>query len=227
MLLLPHGFEGQGPEHSSARIERFLILCAEDNIQVVNPTTAAQYFHVLRRQMHRDIRKPLVVFTPKSLLRSPNAFSDLSELTAGSFREVLDDAAWGSTDRDRGGVESVVLCSGKVAFDVVSERDERHLDVSVVRVEQLYPFPDEQIGDILRGYPAAKDVCWVQEEPANMGSWGFVDGRLWNLLEQLGDGRELRHAARVPSASPAAGQHVVHEQELVLLLDEALESGER
>ena len=227
VLLLPHGFEGQGPEHSSARIERFLILCAEDNIQVVNATTAAQYFHVLRRQMHRDIRKPLVVFTPKSLLRSPNAFSDLSELTAGSFREVLDDAAWGSTDRDRGGVESVVLCSGKVAFDVVSERDERHLDVPVVRVEQLYPFPDEQIGDVLRSYPAAKDVCWVQEEPANMGSWGFVDGRLWNLFEQLGDGRELRHAARVPSASPAAGQHVVHEQELVLLLDEALESGER
>jgi multifunctional 2-oxoglutarate metabolism enzyme len=222
VLLLPHGFEGQGPEHSSARIERFLILSAEDNIQVVNATTAAQYFHVLRRQMHRDVVKPLVIFTPKSLLRSPNAFSDISEFTSGSFREVLDDPAWSGDGRDRGDVRTVVLCSGKVAYDLADVRDERSADVAVVRVEQLYPFPAEQIADILRSYPNAADVAWVQEEPQNMGAWGFVDGRLWNLLEDLGNGRKLRQASRVPSASPAAGQFVVHEQEHEQLMDEAV-----
>jgi multifunctional 2-oxoglutarate metabolism enzyme len=220
VLLLPHGFEGQGPEHSSARIERFLVLAAEDNIQVVNATTSAQYFHVLRRQMHRDVRKPLVIFTPKSLLRSPKAMSDIGEFTAGHFHEVVDDPAWSAGDRDRSEVTSVVLCSGKVAYDLMAERDERSAPVAVVRVEQLYPFPAEGIGEVLRGYPAAQDVCWVQEEPENMGAWGFVDGRLWNLLEELDDGRRLRRATRVPSASPAAGQHVVHEQELEQLLDE-------
>ncbi len=222
VMLLPHGYEGQGPEHSSARIERFLILCAEDNIQCVNATTAAQYFHVLRRQMHRDVRKPLVVFTPKSLLRSPRAFCDLSEFTAGHFHETLDDPDWVAGDRDRDAVQSVMLCSGKVAYDVMTARDERELDVPVVRVEQLYPFPADQIRDILAAYPNAKDVCWVQEEPQNMGPWGFVDGRLWNLLEELDDGRELRRASRVPSASPAAGQHVVHDQEHEQLMDDAL-----
>jgi multifunctional 2-oxoglutarate metabolism enzyme len=220
-LLLPHGYEGQGPEHSSARIERFLTLCAEDNIQVVNATTAAQYFHVLRRQMHRSVRKPLVVFTPKSLLRSPTAFSDISEFTSGSFREVLDDPAF-TGERERDGVRTVVLCSGKVAYDVMRERDERDLDVPVVRLEQLYPFPSAAISDVLRSYPGARDVVWVQEEPENMGPWGFVDGRLWNLLEGLDDDRKLRQASRAPSASPAAGQHVVHEQELEQLLEETL-----
>jgi multifunctional 2-oxoglutarate metabolism enzyme len=220
-LLLPHGYEGQGPEHSSARIERFLTLSAEDNIQVVNATTSAQYFHVLRRQMHRQVRKPLVIFTPKSLLRSPNAFSDISEFTSGSFREVLDDPAF-TGERGRGEVRTVVLCSGKVAFDVMGERDERGLDVPVVRVEQLYPFPSGAIGDIMRSYPKASDVVWVQEEPENMGPWGFVDGRLWNLLEDVGGDRRLRRASRAPSASPAAGQHVVHEQELEQLLEETL-----
>jgi multifunctional 2-oxoglutarate metabolism enzyme len=220
VLLLPHGFEGQGPEHSSARIERFLVLAAEDNIQVVNATTSAQYFHVLRRQMHRDVRKPLVIFTPKSLLRSPNAMSDISEFTSGHFREVVDDPAWDGEDRDRSQVTKVVLCSGKVAFDLMAERDRRSAPVAVVRAEQLYPFPADGIGKVLRGYPAARDVCWVQEEPENMGAWGFVDGRLWNLLEELGDDRRLRRASRVPSASPAAGQHVVHEQELEQLLDD-------
>ncbi|MTV25076.1 multifunctional oxoglutarate decarboxylase/oxoglutarate dehydrogenase thiamine pyrophosphate-binding subunit/dihydrolipoyllysine-residue succinyltransferase subunit [Nitriliruptoraceae bacterium ZYF776] len=226
VLLLPHGYEGQGPEHSSARIERFLTLCAEDNIQVVNATNSAQYFHVLRRQMHRDVRKPLVIFTPKSLLRSPNAFASLDEFTSGSFRETVDDPAFApdaEEPRDRDAVSTVVLCSGKVAFDVMKERDERELQVPVVRVEQLYPFPDEQLGGILRAYPNAKDVVWVQEEPSNMGPWPFVDGRLWNLLESLGDDRRLRHAARVPSASPAAGQAVVHAQELEQLMGDTLD----
>jgi multifunctional 2-oxoglutarate metabolism enzyme len=224
-LLLPHGFEGQGPEHSSARMERFLTLCAEDNIQVVNATTAAQYFHVLRRQMHREVRKPLVIFTPKSLLRSPKAFSGLDEFTSGSFRETLDDPAFSGEDasRDRDAATAVVLCTGKVAYDLMDERDERDLDVPVVRVEQVYPFPQAQIRDILDGYPNATDVVWVQEEPSNMGAWGFVDGRLWNLLDDLGGDRQLRHAARVPSASPAAGQSVVHGQELEQLLGDTFD----
>ena len=222
VLLLPHGYEGQGPEHSSARIERFLVLCAEDNIQVVNATTAAQYFHVLRRQIHRDVLKPLVVFTPKSLLRSTKAFSDISELTGGSFREVLDDPHYVAGDGDRDAVQTVVLSSGKVAYDVIDARDERDIAAAVVRVEQLYPFPEEQISNVLRAYPNATDVCWTQEEPQNMGAWGFVDGRLWNLLEALGDGRRLRQASRAPSASPAAGQHVVHEQEHEQLMADTL-----
>ncbi|MEY3019606.1 MAG: hypothetical protein RLZZ272_590 [Actinomycetota bacterium] len=216
VMLLPHGFEGQGPEHSSARIERFLVLCAEDNIQVVVPTTAAQYYHVLRRQMHRELRKPLVIATPKSLLRAAEAASPLERLTEGAFQEVLDDARW--CDGDRGAVRSVLLCSGKVALDLERERDERGTDVAVVRVEQLYPFPAERLMDVLAAYPSATDVCWVQEEPRNMGAWGFVDGRIWNLLEELGDDRRLRCATRAPSASPATGQSVVHAQELEDLL---------
>ncbi len=220
VMLLPHGFEGQGPEHSSARIERFLVLCAEDNIQVVNATTSAQYFHVLRRQLRRTVRKPLVVFTPKSLLRAPHTVCDVSELTSGSFRETLDDPRYlAEGDRDR--VDRVLLCSGKIAYDLIEERDQRGLDTAIVRVEQLYPFPGEQIRDLLASYPKATDVCWVQEEPENMGAWGFVDGRLWNLLDELGGGRRLRRATRVASASPAAGQYVVHGQEHEGLMDEA------
>jgi 2-oxoglutarate dehydrogenase E1 component len=220
-LLLPHGYEGQGPEHSSARIERFLTLCAEDNIQVVNATSAAQYFHVLRRQMHREVRKPLVIFTPKSLLRSPNAFSNIDEFTTGYFRETLDDPAW--QDREPDEVTSVVLCSGKVAYDLMAARDEHETPAAIVRVEQLYPFPAKQIAAILERYPNASDIVWAQEEPENMGSWGFVDGRLWNIINDLDGDRRLRRASRAASASPAAGQHVVHEQELEQLLSEALQ----
>ena len=223
VLLLPHGYEGQGPEHSSARIERFLVLAAEDNIQVVNATTSAQYFHVLRRQIHRQVRKPLVVFTPKSLLRSPDATSPLSAFTDGRFHEVLDDPTVVDGGLAREEVSTVLLCFGKVAYDLMRERDRRDAPAAVVRVEQLYPFPAEQLTEVLAAYPAASDVCWVQEEPENMGAWGFVDGRLWNLLEALGDGRRLRRATRAPSASPAAGQHVVHEQEHEQLMAEALD----
>ncbi|MFP4148241.1 MAG: multifunctional oxoglutarate decarboxylase/oxoglutarate dehydrogenase thiamine pyrophosphate-binding subunit/dihydrolipoyllysine-residue succinyltransferase subunit [Nitriliruptoraceae bacterium] len=231
VLLLPHGYEGQGPEHSSARIERFLVLAAEDNIQVVNATTAAQYFHVLRRQLHREVRKPLVIFTPKSLLRSPDATSKVAELETGSFREVLDDPTMPTVGSGsvasapralaRADVRSVLLASGKIAYDLLRDRDRRDAPAAVVRVEQLYPFPQAQLRELLASYPAAMDVCWVQEEPANMGAWSFLWPRLSRLLEELGDGRQLRHASRVPSASPAAGQHVVHEQEHEQLLAEA------
>jgi multifunctional 2-oxoglutarate metabolism enzyme len=174
--------------------------------------------------MHREIRKPLIIATPKSLLCSPNAFSELSEFTTGSFRETLDDPRYDEGgEGDRSDVRTVALCHGKVAYDLIRARDDREAPLAVVRVEQLYPFPHDQILEILAGYPEAKDVVWVQEEPRNMGAWGFVDGRLWNLLEELGEDRRLRHAARVPSASPAAGQHIVHDQELEQLLDDTFD----
>ena len=215
-MLLPHGYEGQGPEHSSARIERFLTLCAEDNIQVCNATTAAQLFHLLRRQLHREVRKPLVVFTPKSLLRSANAYASIEELESGHFQETIDDVKWADGDRDA--VRTVVLCSGKVAFDLRDRRDELDAPVAVVRVEQVYPWPGKQIADILSSYPNATDIVWAQEEPGNMGPWDFVDGKIWNICNDLGGHRKLRRVSRVNSASPAAGQSVVHAQELEQLL---------
>ncbi|MGE0880391.1 MAG: multifunctional oxoglutarate decarboxylase/oxoglutarate dehydrogenase thiamine pyrophosphate-binding subunit/dihydrolipoyllysine-residue succinyltransferase subunit [Acidimicrobiia bacterium] len=213
VLLLPHGYEGQGPEHSSARIERFLTLCAEDNIQVANATTAAQYFHLLRRQMHRDVRKPLVVFTPKQPLRMKQSRSPLRELETGSFQEVLDDPFV----TDRGAVRRVVLCSGKVAWDAFAERDKRNAPVAIIRVEQLYPFPEQAIGALLDLYPNAREITWLQEEPLNMGPWPFVFHRM-QPFEALG--YPLRCASRVESGSPASGSHVIHQQELADLMDE-------
>jgi len=213
VMLLPHGYEGQGPEHSSARIERFLQLCAEDNIQVVNATTAAQFFHVLRRQLHRDIRKPLVIFTPKAPLRMKESRSRIEDVLDGSFQEVLDDHRVGDKSR----VQRVVLCSGKVAWDAMSERDKRNAPVAVIRVEQLYPFPLEQINAMIGLYPNAKEVVWLQEEPENMGPWHFVEHRIWRLKER---GYDLRHVARVESGSPATGSKAISDQELADLMDE-------
>jgi 2-oxoglutarate decarboxylase len=215
VILLPHGYEGQGPEHSSGRIERFLVLCAEDNIQVANATTAAQYFHLLRRQMKRDVRKPLVVFTPKSILRARTSRSKVEDLLSGSFREVLDDP---SVD-DPSSVRRVVLCSGKVAYDAMAARDEAQAPVAVVRVEQLYPWPEQQIGEVLARYERASEVYWLQEEPENMGPWTFVHSRLHRLLR---DDFTLRHVSRVESASPATGSATVHQQELAELLEKIL-----
>ncbi|HEU4488914.1 MAG TPA: hypothetical protein VFS38_06465, partial [Actinomycetota bacterium] len=215
VLLLPHGYEGQGPEHSSARLERFLTLCAEDNLQVVQPTTPAQYFHVLRRQMHRTVRKPLVVMTPKSLLRSPHARSATDELTSGSFREVIDDP-WIDSKED---VDRVILCSGKLAYVLKDKRDESQSPAAIVRVEQLYPWPQEQIEKIVESYPNASVLCWAQEEPENMGAWAFVHARLHRMsFAPL----KLTHVARAESASPATGNHSVHEQEEEELVEGAL-----
>jgi multifunctional 2-oxoglutarate metabolism enzyme len=219
VMLLPHGYEGQGPEHSSARLERFLTLAAEDSIQVTQPTTPAQYFHLLRRQMLRSVRKPLVVLTPKSLLRSPFARSATSELTKGSFRETIDDQ-WLSSD-SKGDVERVLLCTGKVAYALKEQRDSRSAPAAIVRVEQLYPFPEEQLRDIFDGYPQARKLVWVQEEPENMGAWTFMSARLRRLLN---DGWTLDYAARAESASPATGNHKVHEQEQEELINKAFES---
>ncbi len=216
VLLLPHGLEGQGPEHSSGRIERFLTLCAEDNIQVVNATTSAQYFHLLRRQMHREVRKPLVVMTPKSLLRAKQARSPISELTSGSFQELLDDQ--GVTDRDA--VERLVFCSGKVVYDALARRDERGHRAAIVRVEQLYPFPYRQVSDLLRSYPNVNEVVWLQEEPDNMGPRAFVAERLWPLVPE---GIKYRQVSRSGSGSPATGSHAIHVQEQTQILDQAFE----
>jgi len=213
VLLLPHGYEGQGPEHSSARIERFLIACAEDNIQVVNATTAAQYFHLLRRQVRRDVRKPLVVFTPKSPLRMRDVMSPVEHLASGSFQEVLDDPGVA----DPAAIQRVVFCSGKVCWDAMAERERRGAPLAVVRVEQLYPFPQEQLLAILDRYPNARDLVWLQEEPENMGAWGFVEHRTWRIKER---GYDLRHVARVESGSPATGSKTIHDQELADLLED-------
>jgi 2-oxoglutarate decarboxylase len=203
---LPHGYEGQGPEHSSGRIERFLSLCADENLQVVNATTSAQYFHVLRRQMHRDIRRPLILFTPKSLLRTRAARSSVADLTTGSFQEVLDDQSPQGAD----GVRRLLLASGKVAYDAMKHRDSIGAQVAVIRVEQLYPWPGDRLAEVIAGYEHAHDVVWVQEEPANMGPWPFVSQRLQRLL---GSDYTLRLASRSESSSPATGSLTVHKLE--------------
>ena len=212
VLLLPHGFEGQGPEHSSARIERFLQQCADDNIQVCNATTAAQYFHLLRRQVRRDVRKPLVLFTPKAPLRMKESRSPVEALTTGSFEEVLDDPM--VTDRDA--VRRVVFCSGKVVWDAMAERARRAAPAAVIRVEQLYPFPAERLLEVLGTYPNARDLVWLQEEPENMGAWNFVEARTWRLKER---GYDLRHVSRTASGSPATGTKAIHDQELAELME--------
>ncbi|HEX9235999.1 MAG TPA: hypothetical protein VF972_06940, partial [Actinomycetota bacterium] len=216
VLLLPHGFEGQGPEHSSGRIERFLQLAAEDNIQVTVPSTPAQYFHLLRRQVHRDLRKPLVVFTPKSLLRLPAARSATEDLVRGSFREILGDLA----DPDAQSVRRVVLCSGKIAYDIEARRSKEEVaGVAILRLEQIYPFPRDQILEQLGRYPQAEELRWVQEEPENMGVYTFIHTQLHSF--RLPEGVAFRHVSRPESASPAGGSATAHEREQEALLDEA------
>jgi 2-oxoglutarate dehydrogenase E1 component len=224
-LLLPHGYEGQGPEHSSARIERFLQLCAEDSIQVANCTTPAQYFHVLRRQMLRNFRAPLVLFTPKSLLRHPRAVSGVDDFARARFQRVLGDAEAG---RAAGSVRRVLLCSGKIFYELL-ERREREAgsagggappEIAIVRVEQLYPWPEAELVEQVQRFGAAREFVWVQEEPANMGAWTFVRERLQDLLRP---GLRLRYAGRRESASPATGSLRVHRAEQQAVLDAALQ----
>jgi 2-oxoglutarate decarboxylase len=216
-LFLPHGYEGQGPEHSSARIERYLQLCAEENLQVCNVTTPAQYFHLLRRQMRGKRATPLILFTPKSLLRFPASFSPLEALTSGGFRPLLDD----SEISEKGTVERVILSAGKIYYDLHNAREKKKASkTALARLEQLYPFPAEELRGMFASYPAAREVVWAQEEPQNMGGWTFGEDRLRDLLLQ---GVSLRYAGRPPSASPATGNANVHKQELAVLVDEALD----
>ncbi len=221
VMLLPHGYEGQGPEHSSARIERYLSLCAEDNMQVVNCTTPAQYFHVLRRQMYggrdrRGVRKPLIIFTPKSLLRHPKAVSQIDDFTRGNFLEIIDDSSVNPTDATR-----VVFCSGKIYYDLLAARAElKAANAAIVRVEQLYPFDSERCAEIIARYPNHAQIIWAQEEPANMGAWRFAREQMAALL--VPRGRAPHYAGRAPSASPATGSGKRHQQEQSEIMKSAL-----
>ena len=221
VMLLPHGYEGQGPEHSSARLERYLQLCAEDNIQVANITTPANYFHALRRQIHRKFRKPLIVMTPKSLLRHKLCVSALKDMASGSsFNRVLPESQPVGADEK---IRRVVLCSGKVYYDLLEERATRGIDdVAMVRLEQLYPFPAVSLGKELTRYPNA-DIVWCQEEPYNMGAWSFVDRRIEDVLAKLdGPSKRPRYVGRDEAASTATGLYSRHVQQQAKLIDEAL-----
>ncbi len=224
VMLLPHGYEGQGPEHSSARLERYLQLCAEDNMQVIYPTTPANYFHALRRQVRREFRKPLIVMTPKSLLRHRLCVSGLDELADGSsFHRVnpeVDEIAEGEA------VRRVVLCSGKVYYDLLQQRRQEGVrDVALLRVEQLYPFPEGTLAEELARYPKA-EIVWCQEEPENMGAWTFVDRRIEAVLEDMGaSARRPRYVGRPAAASPATGLLTRHNFEQRALVAEALGAG--
>ncbi len=216
VMLLPHGYEGQGPEHSSARLERYLQLCAENNLQVCYPTTPAQYFHLLRRQVIQEMRRPLIVMTPKSLLRLPAASSTMDELTNGGFQPVIADGR----DLDRSKVRRVVLCSGKVYYDLETARNESNVaDIAVVRLEQFYPFPAEALKAVFAEYQNAAEIVWCQEEPQNMGGWTFVEPRLRAILPA---NVKLEYIGRDASASPATGSYAIHNLEQEHLVSHSL-----
>lgn len=214
-LMLPHGYEGQGPEHSSARVERFMQLAADANMQIVQPTTASQIFHVLRRQMVRDLRKPLVIFTPKSLLRNKDATSPISEFTKGSFQTVIPETKDIKADK----VKRVIACSGKVYYDLVKQREAKGADdVAIIRVEQLYPFPHKAFAAEIKKYAKATEIVWCQDEPQNQGAWFFIQH---NIHENMLDGQKLGYAGRAASASPAVGYSHLHQDQQKALLDAA------
>ncbi len=213
VMLLPHGYEGQGAEHSSGRIERFLQQCADTNIQVVNTSTPANHFHLLRRQMKREFRKPLVVFSPKMLLRYPQATSSLDDMAKGGFQEVIDDV-----DAKTAEIDTVVFCSGKFYYEMKEHADSRGVtNMAFVRVEQLYPLPRPQIDAILKKYKNAKNILWAQEEPDNMGAWRYMAMQLRDL--------NLQGICRHPSAAAAAGSHDLHKRRLARLFDELMKFG--
>jgi multifunctional 2-oxoglutarate metabolism enzyme len=213
VMLLPHGYEGQGPEHSSARLERFLILCAQDNMQVCNVTTPAQYFHVLRRQIKQSVRKPLVIMTPKSLLRLPDARSSKDEFLTGSFREIIDDEV-----KEKENIKRVILTSGKVYYDLTKYRKEnKHSDTAIIRIEQFYPIRKDELKNIVSSYSSAEKMIWVQEEPRNMGAWNFVYMRLRDAT----GGKELLYSGRPEGASPAVGSSKLSNQQQKDLVKEA------
>jgi 2-oxoglutarate dehydrogenase E1 component len=214
-LMLPHGYEGQGPEHSSARLERFMQLAADTNMQIVQPTTASQIFHVLRRQMVRDLRKPLIIFTPKSLLRNKDATSPVSEFTKGSFQTVIPENKVLKADK----VKRVLVCSGKVYYDLVKKREETGADdVAILRVEQLYPFPHKVFGAELKKYPNATELVWTQDEPQNQGAWFFVQHY---IHENMLSGQKLGYSGRAASASPAVGYSHLHQEQQKALVEGA------
>ena len=214
-MMLPHGYEGQGPEHSSARLERFMQLAADANMQIVQPTTASQIFHVLRRQMVRNLRKPLIIMTPKSLLRNKDATSPLSEFVKGGFQTVIPD----SRDLKAEKVKRLIACSGKVYYDLAKKREEKEADdVAIIRVEQLYPFPHKAFAAEIKKYPNLVDVVWCQDEPQNQGAWFFVQHY---IHENMQDGQKLGYSGRAASASPAVGYSHLHQEQQKALVDGA------
>jgi 2-oxoglutarate dehydrogenase E1 component len=218
VLLLPHGYEGQGPEHSSARLERFLQLCADDNIQVCNVTTPAQYFHVLRRQAKREFKKPLIMMTPKSLLRAPECVSKAEDFTQGRFHEVL----VGPEPADLKKVRRLIFCSGKIYYDLLKHWDEKKpADTAVIRLEQLYPLNEKALSEAIARYPKADNFIWCQEESQNMGAWSYV---VLPLRRLVGD-RLIRFAGRNASASPAVGSLGVHKKEQRMVVEDAFLQG--
>ena len=217
VLLLPHGFEGQGPEHSSARLERFLILCAQENMEVCYPTTPAQYFHLLRRQMKKSQSRPLVVMTPKSMLRLPEAKSDKFELTTGRFMEIIDDPNAANKSK----IKRLILTGGKVYYDLLKYQTEnKKTETAIIRVEQFYPFENDLFGEIVKSYSKANEVIWVQEEPGNMGAWTFLRERIFGYLKP---GQKLSYAGRPASASPAVGSYKISISQQKQLIKEAFE----
>src|SRR5262249_42071469 len=222
-MLLPHGYEGQGPEHSSARLERFLQLCAANNLCVCYPSTPAQYFHLLRRQVQSGFARPLIVLTPKRLLRLPPASSALVELRSGGFQPLIDDSDAG----DPGSVQRIILCSGKVFYDLAGARGKSGpgatgpdgYPVAIIRLEQFYPFPQKALKNAIARYSNAKELVWCQEEPKNMGGWTFMESRLENLLARCD---RARYIGRAESPSPATGNYAVHVREQERLVQEAL-----
>ena len=211
VMLLPHGYEGQGAEHSSGRIERFLQQCADLNIQVVNTSTPANHFHLLRRQLKREFRKPLVVFSPKMLLRHPRATSSLNEMSKGSFQEVIDDPTAKVAN-----IDTVVFCSGKFYYEATEKAEELGANnMAFVRIEQLYPLPKPQIDAILAKYKNAKNILWAQEEPSNMGAWNYMAMELREL--------NLTGVCKRPSAAAAEGSHDLHKRRLERLFNELFE----
>jgi len=222
--LLPHGYEGQGSEHSSARLERFLQLCVEGNMQVVNCSTAAQYFHVLRRHAREGNSKPLIVMTPKSLLRLPEAASPMEQFTTGGFLPVISDTQMSDKLQfvDLANVTRVLLCSGKVFYDLVAARKKfENSNTALIRIEQFYPFPKNLLAEELSRYSKATEIRWIQEEPENMGGWSFMQPRLLNLLSGK---QTLRYIGRPASASPATGSHTIHQMEQQRLVKNAFGS---
>jgi 2-oxoglutarate dehydrogenase E1 component len=219
-MLLPHGYEGQGPEHSSARLERFMQLCAEKNIQVCIPTTPAQVFHMIRRQAVRPLRKPLVVMSPKSLLRHKEAISTIEELALGKFHLVIPEV----DDLDNKKVKRTVLCAGKVYYELLAERRARGLDnIAIVRIEQMYPFPEQELAEVLSAYPKLQDVVWCQEEPMNQGCWYASQHHMRRTLDRMGASLGVRYVGREASAAPAAGYMALHLRQQEALINEALE----
>ena len=218
VMFLPHGYDGQGPEHSSARMERYLQLCAEDNMQVCIPTSPAQLFHLLRRQMLRPYRKPLIVFTPKSLLRHPMSVSSLSAYTQGQFELI----STSYTEAEEVNIKRLLVCTGKVYFDLLQEKIKHQMsDVGIIRIEQLYPFPKDEVKQELAKFKHIKQVIWVQEEPRNQGAWFYMQSRM-NLSDCIHPDQSLEYAGRDYSASPAAGYMQLHKQQQMQLVNDAL-----